>query len=161
MNNIIIRKAIEQDTELILSFIHEIAVYEKLSHEVVATVDSVREALFGSKSVAEALLCYADSIPVGYAIFFHNFSTFVGKKGIYLEDLYVKPDYRGRGIGKKILRHIAQIAVERNCGRMEWAVLDWNTPAIEFYKSIGAVAMNEWTIFRLNENALKDFAVSE
>jgi len=141
-----------------LQFIKGIAEYEKLLHEVEATEEKLRESLFSANANTEALLCYLGDVPVAYAVYFHNFSTFVGKKGIYLEDIFVYPEYRKKGIGKLLLKHIAQIAVEGNCGRMEWAVLNWNQPAIEFYKSIGAVPLDEWSIFRLTESALKNFA---
>jgi GNAT superfamily N-acetyltransferase len=155
---ITIRKAEEKDIPLILQFIKGIAEYEKLLHEVEATEEKLHESLFSENANTEVLLCYLNEVPAAYAVYFHNFSTFVGKKGIYLEDIFVYPEYRKMGIGKKLLKHIAQIAVERNCGRMEWAVLDWNQPAIEFYKSIGAKPLNEWTLFRLTEDALKKFA---
>jgi GNAT superfamily N-acetyltransferase len=154
---ITIRKAEEKDIPLILKFIKGIAEYEKLLHEVEANEEKLRESLFSQNANTEVLLCYFGDVPVAYAVYFHNFSTFVGKKGIYLEDIFVYPEYRGKGIGKKLLKYIAQIAVERNCGRMEWAVLNWNKPAIEFYKSIGAKPMDEWSIFRLTEPALKKF----
>lgn len=157
-DTITIRKAEEKDIPLILEFIKGIAEYEKLLHEVEATEEKLRESLFSEKANTEVLLCYLGEIPVAYAVYFHNFSTFVGKKGIYLEDIFVYPEYRGKGIGKKLLKHIAQIAVERNCGRMEWAVLNWNKPAIDFYKSIGAIPLGEWSIFRLTEPALKKFS---
>lgn len=147
-----------EDIPLILTFIKGIAEYEKLLHEVVATEARLEESLFSERANTEVLLCYLNETPVAYAVFFHNFSTFVGKKGIYLEDIFVYPEYRHKGIGKKLLRHIAQLAVERNCGRMEWAVLNWNQPAIDFYKSIGAIPLDEWTLFRLDEEHLKIFA---
>ncbi len=158
-DNIIIRRAEENDIPLILQFIKGIAEYEKLLHEVEADEARLRESLFSEKANTEVLLCYLNDVPVAYAVYFHNFSTFVGKKGIYLEDIFVYPEYRGKGIGKKLLKHIAKIAVERSCGRMEWAVLNWNQPAIDFYKSIGAVPLEEWSIFRLTEPALKKFVI--
>lgn len=153
-----IRKATREDIPLILNFIKLIAEYEKLSHEVIATEESLYHSIFGEKSTVQVLLAFENDIASGYAIFFHNFSTFVGKKGIYLEDLFVKPEFRGKGIGKLLLKEIAKIAVENNCGRIEWAVLDWNKPAIDFYESIGAKAMNEWILFRMNEGEIKNFA---
>ena len=138
----------------------EIAEFEKLSHEVTATEKILHDSLFSEGSNIEVLLCYLEDKPLAYAVFFHNFSTFLGKKGIYLEDIYVKPEYRSYGIGGALLKHIARLAVERNCGRMEWAVLNWNEKAINFYKKIGAVPMDEWTIFRLTEEKLKTFAGS-
>ena len=157
---ITIRKAEEKDIPLILQFIKGIAEYEKLLHEVEATDERLRESLFSKNANTEVLLCYLDDVPVAYAVYFHNFSTFVGKKGLYLEDIFVYPEYRKKGIGKLLLKRIARTAVERNCGRMEWAVLNWNQPAIDFYKSIGAVPLDEWTLFRLGESALKKFADS-
>ena len=157
---ITIRKAEEKDIPLILQFIKGIAEYEKLLHEVEATDERLRESLFSKNANTEVLLCYLDDVPVAYAVYFHNFSTFVGKKGLYLEDIFVYPEYRKKGIGQLLLKRIARTAVERNCGRMEWAVLNWNQPAIDFYKSIGAVPLDEWTLFRLGESALKKFADS-
>lgn len=160
MKTIKIRSAIKSDTPLILELIKEIADYEKLLHEVVATEDLIREHLFGSTPVAYSLIAELDGQPVGYALYFFNFSTFLTRPGIYLEDLYVRPDYRGMGIGKKLLVSLAQIAVEKNCGRVEWSVLDWNEPAIKFYRSVGAVPMDEWTVQRLTGDALTKFAAS-
>lgn len=150
--------ATEADVPLILTFIRELAEYEKLAHEVVATEDLLHRHLFGERRFAEALLARAAGDAVGFALFFHNFSTFLGRPGIYLEDLYIKPEVRGRGYGKVLLRHLAAIATERGCGRLEWAVLDWNTPAIEFYKSLGAVPVSDWTIFRVTGDALTKLA---
>jgi GNAT superfamily N-acetyltransferase len=150
--------ATEHDVPLVLSFIRKLAEYEKLSHQVVATEDLLREGLFGPRPVAEVVLAYLDSQPVGFALFFHNFSTFVGRPGIYLEDLFVEPAQRGRGVGKALLAHVANLAVARGCGRFEWAVLDWNTPAIDFYKSLGAVPLDDWTLFRLTGEALHRIA---
>lgn len=158
LNNFKIRAAKENDTSLILSFIKELAEYEKLSADVVATEELLRKSLFGKKPVAEVLLGFIDNEPACFAVFFHNFSTFLGKPGIYLEDLYVKPELRGRGIGKAMLTHLAKIAIERDCGRFEWSVLDWNEQAIRFYKSLGAVSMNEWTTFRVSGDALHKLA---
>jgi GNAT superfamily N-acetyltransferase len=146
------------DVPEILRLIRALADYERLGHEVVATEDGLREALFGVRPVGEALLAVADGCPVGFAIFFANLSTFLGRAGIYLEDLFVEPEFRGRGIGRALLQAVANIAVERHCGRLEWAVLDWNTPAIEFYKRAGARPMDEWTIFRLTGASLRSFA---
>lgn len=157
-NKTTIRKATPEDIPLILDLIKLIAGYEKLSHEVIASEESLHHSIFGEKSTVEVLLAFIDNTPIGYAIFFHNFSTFVGRKGIYLEDLFVKPEFRGKGIGKLLLKEIAKIAVEKNCGRIEWAVLDWNKPAIDFYESIGANAMNEWILFRMNEKEIKKFS---
>lgn len=151
-----IRFATPEDSALVLSLIKELAVYEKLEHDVIATVDSVSASLFGQDSNIEALIAEFNGQPVGFALFFHNFSTFLSKRGLYLEDLFVKPELRGKGFGKALLKTLAQIALERNCGRMEWAVLDWNQSAIKFYETLGAVAMNEWTVFRLTGEALEN-----
>jgi len=147
--------ATEGEVPLILQFIRGLAEYEKLSDEVVATEDGLREALFGASPVAEVLLAYWADEPAGFALYFRNFSTFLGKTGIYLEDLFVEPAYRGRGIGKALLIRLAEIARERGYGRLEWAVLDWNRPAIDFYKSLGAEPKDEWTIYRLSGERLK------
>jgi len=149
-----IKSATENDVALILTFIRKLAEYEKLSHEVVATEELLRETLFGERRVAEVVIAYLAGVPVGFALFFHNFSTFVGRPGIYLEDLFVEPAHRGKGVGKALLAYVAKLAVERGCGRFEWAVLDWNTPAIDFYRSLGAVPLDDWTIFRLTGDAL-------
>ena len=153
-----IRPAAESDVPLILHFIRELARYERLLHEVVATEESLRESLFGERPAAEVALGYQGEEPAAFALYFHNFSTFVGRPGIYLEDLYVKPEFRGRGLGRAMLRHLARLAKERNCGRLEWSVLDWNEPAVRFYKSLGAVAMDEWTIYRVTGAALESLA---
>lgn len=153
-----IRFATVDDVPQILAFIQALAEYEKLSSEVEATEARLRETLFGESPAAEALLVYEGDVAVGFALFFHNYSTFLGKRGIYLEDLFVKPEYRGRGHGKALLARLAEIAVERGCGRLEWAVLDWNAPAIDFYKQLGAVPMSEWTIFRVTGKALNELA---
>ncbi len=147
-----------QDVPLILSFIKELAEYERLSDSVTATEELLREALFGEHPRAEAVIAYDDGVPVGFALFFHNFSTFIGRPGLYLEDLYVRPAMRGRGIGRAMLVYLAQLARARGCGRMEWAVLDWNEPAIKFYEGLGAAPMNDWTIYRLMDEALDKLA---
>jgi GNAT superfamily N-acetyltransferase len=149
-----IREASSEDVLLILAFIRELAEYEKLSHEVVATEETLRESLFGDRKAAEVIFCEIDGVPAGFALFFHNFSTFLGRQGIYLEDLYVKPEMRGKGIGTLMLSYLARIAKERKCGRLEWWVLDWNSPAIEFYKSLGAVPMDDWTVQRITGKSL-------
>ncbi len=154
----VIKWAHEDDVPVILSFIRELAEYERLLHEVIATEDTLRESLFGPRRYAEVVLGVYDGHPVGFALFFHNYSTFLGKPGIYLEDLYVKPEMRGNGIGKALLAYVARIAVERDCGRLEWSVLDWNEPAINFYKSLGAVQMDEWTVHRVTGEALENLA---
>jgi GNAT superfamily N-acetyltransferase len=149
-----IRKANPEDTSTILHLITQLAIYEKLEHEVITTVEELRENIF-EKKYAEVLIAEENEKPVGFALFFHNFSTFVGKPGLYLEDLFVEPDCRGKGYGKALLVELAKIAKERNCGRMEWSVLDWNTPSIEFYKSLGANPMDEWTVFRLTKDGIE------
>ncbi|MBA3415527.1 MAG: GNAT family N-acetyltransferase [Chloroflexia bacterium] len=153
-----VREASEEDVPLILSFIRELAEYEKLSHEVVATEEELRKSLFGERRYAEVLIAEHDGSPAGFALFFHNFSTFLGKPGVYLEDLYVNPAFRGAGVGKKLLVHLASLAKRRGCGRLEWWVLDWNEPSIGFYKNLGATAMDDWTIYRLAGTALDDLA---
>ena len=150
--------AAEADVPLILGFIRQLAEYEKLSHEVVATENDLRDALFGDRPVAEVLLAYWNDQAAGFAVYFLNFSTFLGKAGIYLEDLFVDPAHRSKGIGKALLSRVARIADERACGRLQWAVLDWNRPAIDFYQSAGAVALGDWTIFRIAGAALRRLA---
>ena len=152
-----IRFAEEKDTAVILELIRGIAEYEKLSDQVEATEELLKEWIF-DKQGAEALLVETEGQTVGFALFFHNFSTFTGRCGLYLEDLFVKPEFRGRGYGIALLRKLAQIAVERKYGRFEWVCLDWNAPSIRLYRSIGAVPMDEWTIYRLSGDALKNFA---
>jgi GNAT superfamily N-acetyltransferase len=154
MTNFSIRQATEQDVPLILSFIRQLAEYERLSHEAVVNEKTLRESLFGPRRYAEVLLGYAGEEPVAFAVFFHNFSTFLGRPGLYLEDLFVIPEMRGKGFGRTMLVELARIARERNCGRFEWAVLDWNQPSIQFYKNLGAIPMDEWTIFRVTGEAL-------
>lgn len=153
-----VRMAIEADVPLILQFIKELAEYEKLLDEVVATEQLLRETLFGERCNAEVIIGEFEGKPVAFALFFHNFSTFLGRPGIYLEDLYVKPEYRGKGLGKKLLKYLANLCKERKCGRLEWWVLDWNSDAIEFYKSIGARPMDEWTVFRVTGDDLDSLA---
>ncbi|HLL39950.1 MAG TPA: GNAT family N-acetyltransferase [Rubrobacteraceae bacterium] len=153
-----IRIATEDDVPLILSFIKELAEYENLSHEVFATEDLLREYLFGERRGAEVVIGHHGEDPAGFALFFHNFSTFLGRPGIYLEDLYVTPELRGKGVGRALLTYLAKLAKERNCGRLEWSVLDWNEPAIKLYESIGAVPMDEWTVYRLTGEALDGLA---
>lgn len=153
--NVSIRPATPDDCAFILSLIRELAEYEKLSHMVVASEEMLRDALFGAKPAAEVVLgCWNDE-PVGFALFFTSFSTFLGRPGLYLEDVFVQIKFRGRGIGKALLTHLAQLAVERNYGRVEWSVLNWNTPAIDFYQSVGATPMDEWTTYRLTGAALE------
>ncbi len=149
-----IRPATAGDVPLVLSFVEQLADYEKLAHMVVATEASLREALFGERPGAEVLLAFAEGEPVGFAVYFHNFSTFLGRKGLWLEDIFVKPDRRGHGYGKALLLAVARIARERGCGRFEWAALDWNTPAWEFYRALGATPLEDWTMFRVTGAAL-------
>jgi GNAT superfamily N-acetyltransferase len=157
-NRFRIEPATERDVPTILSMIRALADYEQLSQDVTTTEAELRRALFGPHPAAEVLIAYADAEAAGFAVFFHNFSTFLGKPGLYLEDLFVRPEFRGRGYGRQLLQRLAQIALERRCGRMEWAVLDWNEPAIGFYKSLGARPMDEWTVYRLTGHALTDLA---
>ena len=159
MPKAVVRSATAEDVPLILSFVWKLAEYEKLSHEVVATEESLRESLFGERAYAEVLLAFVGEDTAGFALFFHNFSTFLGKPGIYLEDLYVRPEYRGVGIGRALLSRLAELAVERGCGRLEWWVLDWNEPSVGFYKRLGAQAMDDWTVYRLTGDALERLAV--
>ncbi|MCQ2282203.1 MAG: GNAT family N-acetyltransferase [Bacteroidales bacterium] len=151
------RTATPNDVPLILYFIKELAVYEKMLDEVVATEEILTEWIFNKHS-AEVIFVLHEGKEVGFALYFHNFSTFVGRAGLYLEDLYVMPEYRGMGYGKGLLRRLAQIAVERSCGRMEWVCLDWNKPSIDFYRSLGAQPMDDWTIYRLAGESLKQMA---
>jgi len=146
-----IRPSTVDDIPLILDFIRGLAGYERLSHEVTATEADLRVSLFSERPAAECILAFWDGNPAGFAVFFHNYSTFLGRSGLYLEDLFVRPEFRGQGIGRALLLRLAAIAKERNCGRFEWAVLDWNTPAIEFYKRLGAKPMDDWTVFRMDE----------
>jgi GNAT superfamily N-acetyltransferase len=147
-----IRNAERVDVPLILNFIKELAEYEKLSYQVTLTEELLRENLFGKNKYAEVIIAEYENKPAGQALFFHNFSTFKGRPGIYLEDLYVKPEYRGNGIGKALLGKVIQIAKERNCARVEWVVLNWNKPAIDFYENLGAEPLKEWIIYRLTED---------
>lgn len=153
-----IRPATSDDAELILRFITELAIYEKAEHEVKTDAAGIRDSLFADGSTAHGLICEHNGQPIGYAVYFFNYSTWLGKHGLYLEDLYISPEARGLGAGKALLRHLAQVAVARGCGRFEWSVLDWNTPAIDFYESFGARPQSEWTTYRLTGQALLDFA---
>lgn len=152
-----IRKATENDTPVIFDLIKKLAVYEKLENDVITSVEELRKNIF-SNNFAKVLIAEEDGNPVGFALYFYNFSTFVGKPGIYLEDLFVEPEHRGKGYGKSLLIELAKIAKDENCGRFEWSVLDWNTPSIEFYKALGAKPMEEWTVFRLNAAGISDLA---
>ncbi len=161
-SEVVIRRAVASDIPLVLAFIRELAGYERLAREVVASEDGLRAELFGPRPAAEVLIAELAGSggpePVGFALFFHNFSTFLGRRGLYLEDLFVRSAARGRGVGKALLQELARLAVERGCGRLEWAVLDWNEPAIRFYRSLGAVAMDEWQVFRLTGQPLRALA---
>ena len=154
MSRVRIFAAVESDVPVILEMIQELADYENLRHTCVATEDQLRRTLFRERPAAEVLLAEIDGARVGFALFFPNYSTFLAQPGIYLEDLYVKPHARGKGAGIALLKELARVALARGCGRVEWAVLDWNEPSIQFYKKLGAVPMNDWTIFRLTGNAL-------
>ncbi len=153
-----IRPATPDDAELILRFITELAIYEKAEHEVKTDAAGIRDSLFAERATAHGLICEHQGRPIGYAVYFFNYSTWLGKHGLYLEDLYISPEARGLGAGKALLRHLAQLAVARGYGRFEWSVLDWNTPAIDFYESFGARPQSEWTTYRLTGQALLDFA---
>lgn len=155
--NVTFRQAEETDIALLLRFIKELAEYERLLDDVIATEDTLREWMFEKKR-AEAFFAVADGSEVGFAVFFHNFSTFVGRAGIFIEDIYVKPEYRGCDYGKSMLKKLAQIAHERGCGRLEWSCLDWNEPSIKFYLSLGARPMDEWTVYRIDGDALRTMA---
>lgn len=157
-NTLTIRKGTIDDSELILEFIKKLSVYEKLAHQVTATVDKVKESLFSNGSTVKTLLAFYNEEPAGFALYFYNYSTFKAQKGLYLEDLYVDEELRGKGIGKKLLIELAKIARDEKCGRFEWSVLDWNKPAIEFYRSIGAEAMDEWTVYRLEDKGINNVA---
>jgi GNAT superfamily N-acetyltransferase len=150
--------ATEEDVPQILAFIRALAEYERLAHAVVATEERLRQSLFGRRPYAECVIARWSGEPAGFALFFHNFSTFLARPGLYLEDLFVTPEQRGRGVGRALLRHLAKIALDRDCGRLEWSVLDWNESAIGFYESIGAEPLQDWTIFRLTGDALTRLA---
>ncbi|NVJ49683.1 MAG: GNAT family N-acetyltransferase [Gammaproteobacteria bacterium] len=153
-----IRQATAQDCDLILEFISGLAEYEQLSHEVVATADKLNDTLFGTNSIAHVVIAELDGVPAGFALYFYNYSTFLAQNGLYLEDLFVLPSYRGQKIGKALLIHLAQTAVAQGCGRFEWSVLDWNQPAIDFYRAMGAVGMDGWTVQRVTGSALQALA---
>jgi GNAT superfamily N-acetyltransferase len=160
-SSIRIRPATREDCPTILAFITELAIYEKAPAEVIASEEDLKKTLFNDQPRAHALLCLLNDKPIGYAVYFYNYSTWQGKYGLYLEDLYISPEFRGLGAGKKILHHLANIALENDCGRFEWSVLDWNKPAIDFYDSIGAKPKNEWLGYRLDGDALNTFAGSQ
>ena len=156
-----IRAAVVEDVPVILELIRELATYERAPSEVTATEEQLVEVLFGKRPAAEVLLAFEGKAPVGFAVFFHNFSTWLGRPGLYLEDLFIKPEKRGKGYGRALLVDLAKIALERGCGRMEWAVLDWNEPAIKFYHTLGAKPMEEWTVFRLTRDGIARLAETE
>jgi len=160
MENLTFRFAEEKDCGLILDFIRKLAEYEKMADQVVATDDLLKEWIF-EKNKAEVVFACEDGREVGFALFFHNFSTFLGRAGVYLEDLYVMPEFRGKGYGKALFKKLAQIAVERGCGRLEWWCLDWNRPSIDFYLSLGAVPMDDWTVYRITGDTLKKLGTAE
>lgn len=160
MTNLQIREATSTDTALILRFITDLAVYEKAEHEVRATAADIEKSLFAEKATAQAVICEQADQPIGFAVYFFNYSTWLGKNGLFLEDLYVAPASRGTGAGKALLKHLAGIAIQHGCGRVEWNVLDWNEPAIKFYQAIGAQPQNEWVGYRLAGQAHEDFANS-
>ena len=155
IKSFLIRNAVRGDVPLILSFIRDLAAYEKLSHEVVATEALLEKTLFGDRRTAEVLIGEYRGVPAAFALFFHNYSTFLGRPGIYLEDLFVKPAFRGKGLGRCMLTYLGYLARKRGCGRLEWWVLDWNTPAIDFYQSMEAVPMDDWTVFRITGDSLE------
>jgi len=159
--NFTIRPATAADVPIILELIRALATYERAPNEVTATADGLNEVLFGEKPAAEVLLAFENETAVGFAVFFHNFSTWLGRPGLYLEDLFVRPEDRGKGYGRALLIHLAKIARDRGCGRMEWAVLDWNEPAIQFYRKLGAKSMDEWTVFRLKRDGIAKLADAE
>ena len=158
MDNLVIKKAEVNDIPVIIGFIRKLAEYEKLSHEVTATNDLLKESLFSKDTTAYSIIGYVDNEPIAFALYFFNYSTFLGKKGLYLEDLFVLPEYRKNGVGKQMLKHLANIALENNCGRFEWSVLDWNEPAIQFYKNLGAELKDEWVIARISGKNLQKLA---
>jgi len=156
-----IRTATPEDVPIILQLIHDLATYERAPDEVTATEEQLNQVLFGPRPAAEVVLALEGDAPVGFAVFFHNFSTWLGRPGLYLEDLFVKPEERGKGYGRALLVHLARIARDRGCGRMEWAVLDWNEPAIQFYRALGAKPMHEWTVFRLRRDEILRLAKAD
>ena len=156
-----IEPATERDLPAIVHLVRQLARYEKLEHAMVASPDDFRNALFGTERNAYALMAFADDAPVGFALYFYNFSTFLGKRGIYLEDIYVEPEHRGRGIGSALLKRLARVAKEQNCGRMEWSVLTWNQPSIDFYHRLGAVTLDNWRIFRLHGEPLEHLGLEQ
>lgn len=160
MSELIIREATVDDVEILFAFIKELAIYEKAEHEVLATVDTIKDTMFGEKSHVHGLLCEIDGVAVGSAIYFYNYSTWLSKSGLYLEDLYVTPEHRGKGAGVKLLKTMAKIAIDNDCARFEWSCLDWNKPSRDFYQGIGAVSQDEWVGYRMTGKTLLDFAQS-
>ena len=158
MPNIQIREATIEDSSLIVQFVKELAAFERAPSEATVTVEDIQKSIFAADSNVHALFCCINEEPVGFAVYFYNYSTWLGKNGLYLEDIYISPKYRGRGAGKMLLKHIAKIAVSNDCGRFELSVLDWNEPAIKFYESIGAKPQSEWIVYRLEGEAIRDFA---
>ena len=159
--NVAIRPATIGDVPIILELIRDLATYERAPHDVTATEEQLTDVLFGEKRAAEVLLAFEGDTPIGFAVFFHNFSTWLGRPGLYLEDLFVRPEHRGKGYGRALLVYLAGIARDRGCGRMEWAVLDWNAPAIDFYKKLGAAPLEEWKIFRLTNDGIAKLAAED
>lgn len=158
MTKLTVREAKIEDAGLILHFVTELAIYEKAEHEVLATLEMVEQSIFGQDSHVNALICELEGKAIGMAVYFYNYSTWLAKPGLYLEDLYVSPEYRGKGGGKLLLKKMAQIAIEKGCGRFEWSCLDWNKPSRDFYESIGAIAQEEWIGYRMSGQILVDFA---
>ena len=158
MSNLVVRAATPADASILFNFILDLAIYEKAEHEVLATEETIRASIFAENSHVSALICELDGVPVGSAIYFFNYSTWLAKAGLYLEDLYVMPEYRGLGVGVKLLKAMAKIAIEKDCARFEWSCLDWNTPSREFYQSLGAVSQDEWVGYRMSGKTLSDFA---
>lgn len=158
MSEIKIREAAVEDSSLILNFVKELAKFERAATEVLATVEDIQRSIFSANSSVHALICSINSEPIGFAVYYYNYSTWLGKNGLFLEDIYITPKYRGKGAGKKLLKHLAEIAVSKGCGRFELSVLDWNKPAIKFYESIGAKPLTEWISYRLEGKALEELA---
>jgi GNAT superfamily N-acetyltransferase len=160
MSKIIVRKAAIEDTNLLLRFIYELAREEKAEHEVKTDKNQIVKTLFGKNATTHAVICESDKVPIGHAVYFFNHSTWQGKNGLYIEDLYICPEYRNLGAGKQIIKHLSCLALEKDCGRVEWSVLNWNKPAIRFYESLGASPQDEWIRYRLSKNSLKEIAAS-
>lgn len=158
MSNLEIRTATADDAEIILYFIRELAIYEKAEHEVLATIETIQSSMFGNRGGVHGLICELDGKPIGFSVYFYNYSTWLAKPGLYLEDLYVSPEYRGKGAGVALLKRLASIALEDGCGRFEWSCLDWNTPSREFYESLGAEPQHEWLGYRMSGKTLTEFA---